>query len=119
MNKKSKGKKKINSRAKGCRGERECRDLFRDNGYKARRGQQFSGSPDSPDVVTSLEGYLVEVKRVEQFNAYKAIEQAEKDCVGSDNKPVVFHKKNGKDWIVILKHEEFFDLLDKAISAGI
>ena len=45
------GKPKINSRQKGARGERQWRDELRANGYVARRGQQFSGSADSPDVV--------------------------------------------------------------------
>jgi Holliday junction resolvase len=44
---------KINSRAKGARAERECaKELERLFGCSARRGQQFSGSSDSPDVVT-------------------------------------------------------------------
>ena len=41
----------MNSRAKGARGERLWRDELRAQGFTARRGQQFSGSPDSPDVV--------------------------------------------------------------------
>jgi len=41
----------MNSREKGKRGERQWRDELRANGYTARRGQQFAGSPDSPDVV--------------------------------------------------------------------
>ena len=44
----------MNSRNKGKRGELEWRDVIRSHGYEARRGQQFSGSPDSPDVVTDL-----------------------------------------------------------------
>ena len=43
----------MNSRAKGARGERmwrdELRSAFGDSGI--RRGQQFSGLGDSPDVV--------------------------------------------------------------------
>lgn len=41
----------MNIRAKGARGERQWRDELRSNGYEARRGQQFCGSPESPDVV--------------------------------------------------------------------
>jgi hypothetical protein len=37
---------RINSRQKGARGERQWRDELRAHGYDARRGQQFSGSPD-------------------------------------------------------------------------
>ena len=35
----------MNSREKGKRGERQWRDELRANGYMARRGQQFAGSP--------------------------------------------------------------------------
>jgi|ERR1041384_3043973 hypothetical protein len=41
----------MNSRQKGARGERRWRDELRAHGFDARRRQQFSGSPDSPDVV--------------------------------------------------------------------
>ena len=36
----------MNSRRKGKVGEREFAALLRENGFDARRGQQFSGSPD-------------------------------------------------------------------------
>ena len=42
---------KINSRAKGARYERELARYFEENGFPARRGQQFAGGSDSPDVV--------------------------------------------------------------------
>jgi hypothetical protein len=41
----------MNSSQKGKRGERAWRDELIAHGYSARRGQQFSGTPDSPDVV--------------------------------------------------------------------
>ena len=55
----------INSRAKGARGEREFAAFMREHGYEAHRGQQFAGSADSPDVVHSIPGIHIEVKRVE------------------------------------------------------
>ena len=57
-------KKRINSRAKGCRGEREVAALLRANGFpSARRGQQFRGTADSPDVVCDeLPNLFMEVK---------------------------------------------------------
>ena len=42
---------KINSRAKGARYERELARYLDENGFPARRGQQFAGGSDSPDVV--------------------------------------------------------------------
>src|SRR5881394_284754 len=70
----------MNSREKGKRGERQWRDELRANGYAARRGQQFSGSPDSPDVVCdSLPWIHFEVKAVERLNVEEAMEQARRD----------------------------------------
>ena len=71
----------MNSREKGKRGERLWRDELRACGYSAKRGQQFSGSPDSPDVVCAeLDWIHFEVKAVERLNIEDAMEQARKDC---------------------------------------
>lgn len=100
------------SREKGKRGERELAALFRKYGYGARRGQQFAGSPDSPDVVTDLEWLHVECKRTEVLNVYKALEQAETDA--GMKLPVVFHRKNKQPWVAILRAEEFLSLIRQA-----
>lgn len=102
---------KINSRQKGARGEREFAALLREHGYEARRGQQFSGSPDSPDVVTNLP-YHFEVKRVEQFNAYKAMEQAVRDSEAT-KMPVVAHKRNKGEWLAVLRMSDFLKLISQ------
>ena len=71
----------MNSREKGKRGERQWRDELRANGYSARRGQQFSGSAESPDVVCeSLPWIHFEVKHTERLNIYEAMEQAVRDA---------------------------------------
>lgn len=106
---------KINSKQKGNRGEREVAKLLREKGYLARRGQQFKGSPDSPDVISSLEGFHIEVKRVERLDLYGALEQADRDK-GKGEKSLVFHRKNGKGWSVILDADVFLDLLDRIIE---
>lgn len=105
---------KINSRQKGARGEREFAALLREHGYEARRGQQFSGSPDSPDVVTNLPFHF-EVKRVEQFNAYKAIEQAVRDSEPTKI-PVVAHKRNKGEWLAVLRMDDFIKLVKRSQS---
>src|SRR6476619_427503 len=75
------GSSPMNSRQKGKRGERQWRDELRANGYDARRGQQFSGSPDSPDVVCDALPWIhFEVKAVEKLNIEDAMEQARRDC---------------------------------------
>lgn len=102
---------KINSRQKGCRGEREFAAVLREAGYEARRGQQFSGSPDSPDVVTNLPFHF-EVKRTEQFNAYKAMAQAVRDAEPS-KPPVVAHKRNGQEWLAVLRMDDFMQMVQQ------
>ena len=44
----------MNSRAKGKRGELDCRSLLREFGYEAHRGQQHQGGAESPDVIHDI-----------------------------------------------------------------
>ena len=104
-------KAKINSRQKGVRGELELRDLFRRHGYEAYRGQQHSGGGDSPDVVSNVPGIHAECKRLEAGNPYRWMEQAIRDA--GDRVPIVFHKRNGKEWLAILRAEDLFRYLPK------
>jgi Holliday junction resolvase len=102
----------MNSCAKGKRGEREWRDELRARGYDARRGQQFSGTPDSPDVVCpDLPGFHFEVKTVERLNVNEAMDQAVNDA--GQNIPVVAHKRNRGDWLVTMRASDWFELLPK------
>jgi hypothetical protein len=108
----------MNSREKGKRGERLWRDELRANGFAARRGQQFSGSAESPDVVCDTLPWIhFEVKAVERLNIEEAMEQARLDC-GAPNKergiekiPVVAHKRSFRAWLVTMDSETFFRLL--------
>jgi len=99
----------MNSRAKGCRGEREFAQFLRDKGINARRGQQFSGGTDSPDVVSDLTGVHFEVKRVEQGNLYNWVDQAFRDA--GIKLPVVAHKRNNKEWVGILNMHDLINIL--------
>ena len=99
----------MNSRAKGARGEREFAQFLRGHGYNARRGQQYAGGPDSPDVVHSLAGFHFEVKRVESLSLYPAMQQAIRDA-GIDV-PVVAHRRNQKQWLAVLPMDEFLKLV--------
>ena len=100
----------MNSRDKGKRGERQWRDELRANGYMARRGQQFSGSPDSPDVICDDLSWLhFEVKAVERLNIEDAMEQARRDAGGKT--PVVAHRRSFRRWLVTVEAETFFEFL--------
>lgn len=99
-----------NSRRKGAVGEREWRDVLRAEGFSARRGQQYSGSPDSPDVVCpDLPFIHWEVKRVERLDLCGAMAQARNDA--GNQTPIVAHRKNRGDWLVTLRAEDFFQIL--------
>ena len=100
----------MNSRNKGKVGEREFAALLRENGFDARRGQQFSGSPESPDVVSDALAWLhVEVKRVQNLNLTDACVQATADAGG---KPwVVAHRRNHAPWLITMRAEFFFELI--------
>ena len=93
------------SRLKGKVGEREAaaeiRRLFR---TEARRGQQYCGGDESPDVVSAIDGVHFEVKRRETFNVYAAIKQAGHDA--GANLPVVLHRRNHKPWLAIVRLDD-------------
>jgi Holliday junction resolvase len=100
----------INSRQKGKRGERAWRDQLRAQGFTARRGQQYAGGNESPDVVCEeLANLHQEVKFVANLNLDKACEQATKDSGGKHW--IVAHKKNNKDWKVTMSADLFFKIL--------
>lgn len=106
----------MNSREKGKRGERQWRDELRAQGFAARRGQQFSGSPDSPDVISDdLPWIHFEVKAVERLNIEDAMEQARRDCAG--NVPIVAHKRSFRPWLVTMTAEVFFKFLGGDLPA--
>ena len=103
----------MNSRDKGKRGELEFAAYLRERGFEARRGQQFSGGGDSPDVVHSIPGVHLEVKRVEQFRLYDAVEQAVADA--GDKMPVVVHRRNRGEWVAILHVDDLLELLGRSV----
>lgn len=98
---------KINSKKKGAIGELELSKYLHGFGYEARRGRQYSGSPDSPDVVSDFPCHI-ECKRVENLNLAKAYEQSVSDA--SDKPPCVIHRKNRTPWMITLSLEHFIDL---------
>lgn len=98
------------SRDKGKRGEREAAALLRAHGFEARRGVQHAGGPDSPDVVHSIPGVHLEVKRTERLSLYAALDQAATDAPDGAV-PVVLHRKSRREWVAILPAAEFLGLL--------
>jgi len=106
----------MNSCQKGKRGERAWRDELVAHGYHARRGQQFAGTPDSPDVVcVDLPDYHFEVKAVEHLNLAVAMAQAVGDA--GEKVPVVAHKRNRGDWLITMRASDWFSMLAQAQAA--
>jgi len=108
----------INSRDKGARFEREVAAWFRDSllDPDARRGQQFAGGTDSPDVVLpNMEWLHIEAKHVEKLNIYKAMEQAKRDA-GEGKIPTVFMRKNGEEMLVVLPARYIFGFAVKLVE---
>lgn len=103
----------INSRTKGKTGELEIAKILREKyGYtEAKRGCQFKGGPDSPDVV-GIDGLHLEIKRVEKLNIDEALEQSIRDS-GENEMPVVVHRKNRKPWKVTMLLDDFMRLWEK------
>jgi Holliday junction resolvase len=92
----------MNSRSKGARGEREAAQAWAAaTGATSRRGCQFAGGPDSPDVVSSLENIHLEVKRTERGNPYVWLEQAIRDA--GDRLPVVLHRRSRQPWLLVVR----------------
>lgn len=103
-----------NSRRKGAGGEREFAILCRNNGYNGvRRTAQYCGNTGEAADVVGLPGIHVEVKRVEQLNVHKAMEQAVRDSAESDDVPIVAHRKNGKKWLITMRAEDWFKMYRK------
>lgn len=104
-------KQTVNSRNKGKNGELELAQFLRDRGYpEAKRGVQYHGGPDSPDITGGPDGFHLECKRTEAGNLYKWLEQAKRDAAAGKI-PLVVHRKNGKEWVAILPFEDFLNLL--------
>ncbi len=102
----------MNSRNKGKVGEREFAKFLRSHGFAARRGVQYHGGEDSPDICCADLPYHVEVKRVERLNLRDAVAQAAGDSRG---KPwLVAHRWNLGPWLVTLRAEDFLALVREA-----
>jgi Holliday junction resolvase len=101
------------SKDKGARGERELAKALQKIGFDARRGRQYAGGPDSPDV-HGIPGVHIECKRMEKFSLYPALEQSINDA--GDNVPTVMYRKNYEDWVVVVRLEDLKELSKRIIN---
>lgn len=102
--------KKTNVRNKGAGGEREAAALLRSYGFEARRGQQFSGTKESPDVISSLPDFHLEIKRTEKMEVYVWLEKALSE---TDEDVMILHRKDRGKWIAILEADTMLAILQQ------
>ena len=91
-----------NSKQKGKRGELELVHKLNDLGFDTRRTAQYNGKETGSlaDLV-GIDGVHIECKRNERLNLNDAMDQAIRDAK-EDEAPMVFHRKNGKPWLVTM-----------------
>jgi len=105
----------INSKRKGAAGERELAKILREYGFETRRTQQYCGGTEESADIVGLPYIHIECKRVERLNIDDAMEQAIRDCKG-DRLPAVFHRRNGKKWLVTMELEDWMQIYQEFYS---
>lgn len=108
----------VNSRRKGKEGELELARILRTFGFDTRRGQQFKGGGDSPDVM-GLPGVHIECKRVQNLVIEKAMVQSRTDAEGTDDVPVVMHRRDREKWKVTMDLDDFMNMYIAATDADV
>ena len=122
----SKTKKKVDllavkrgrmSRNKGKRGEREVANFYKDRSIQARRGVQFKGGMNSPDIIVEEldEFFHHEVKWVEKLSLLKAMEQCKNES-SIKQVPLVVHKKNNTPWLVTLHLHDWINIIQRLLG---
>lgn len=108
--------KTINSKTKGKVGELELVHYLNSKGFEVRRTSQYCGQTGDASDVTGLDWVHPEVKRVERLNIDNAMEQAIRDSANSPNFPVVFHRKNRKNWLVTMRIDDWLELYEEYLA---
>ncbi len=112
MEKKERSKGK-SAREKGKRGERWVANYLKCRGFDARRGIQYKGGLNSPDVICDELPFNIEVKFVEKLNMEDAFAQSVGDA-GNVKIPIVINKKRRVEAKVTIRFSDFVDILQIA-----
>ena len=109
------------SKRKGARGEleaaRELGAILNLEPGAARRGRQYAGGPDSPDVVLDKVALHVEAKRTERLELYAALDQATRDAPPGAV-PLVWHRRNRRESVVIVATADLPRLAAEIVRAA-
>lgn len=108
-------------RRKGAQGELEFAHLCQEYGYSAvHRTAQHCGKTGQAGDVEGLPGIHIEVKRTESLRLYDALNQSKRDCTaaGKNEIPIVAHRKNKSEWVVIMTAADFFKMYKKYMESS-
>lgn len=101
----------MKSKRKGKAGELELARKLREYGYNCGRTAQYNGKAEDGEAdLRGLPGIHIECKRVEKLNLYDAVNQAKRDSEGTDDLPVVFHRRNHHEWLVAMPLDSFIEI---------
>ena len=110
----------MNSKQKGSRGERECRDVWKKHGYEdAHRSQQYSGVGESAADLEGIDPRLhIEVKRGYSYKTiYTFLEQAIQDAK-QDEIPIVNCKMDRHEWLCVMRLDDFIEIWKAKMKGG-
>lgn len=109
-------------RRKGVTGELEFTHLCHEHGYtNVHRTAQYCGKTGQAGDVEGLPHIHVEVKRTESLRLYDALNQSKRDSLaaGKGEIPIVAHRKNKSEWVVIMTANDFFKIYQKYMEKNI
>jgi len=100
----------VNSREKGCRGERKAAAVLNAVlGTAFRRGVQHAGGPDSPDITGALPGVHFAVKRAERHRVPASAWIGKRLSRLAKTYPERFSKSRQRDsdiWVIYPQNEQ-------------
>lgn len=100
------------SQRKGRGGETEIAHILQAHGIEARPGRSQSYGTE-PDVL-GLDGYHLEIKRVEKLNVPAAMRQSIQDSEKfQDGTPLLLHRRNREPWLCTMLLDDFLNLYSK------
>ena len=100
------------SQRKGRNGEAEVAHILQAHGIEARPGRSQSYGTE-PDVL-GLDGYHLEIKRVEKLNVPAAMRQSMQDSERfQDGTPLLLHRRNREPWLCTMLLDDFLNLYSK------
>lgn len=105
-----------NGKRKGTAGEREAAHAWvRATGLACRRGQQYAGGPDSPDLVTGGGQLHPEVKRLRRIAILDALRQAEADAAAGAIPFGLLREDGDTAWAVLVRLDKLVDLAEELL----